>query len=115
NAIDIQISDATVKIMPTNADDSKIVLDGKQYKKGSNNGYSVNVEDDKLLVKLKNDQHQLINFDFFHPAVTLKVYVPQKQYDDLHVSTDNGKIDVQQIKADHIDLHSDNGIVDLRQ
>lgn len=114
NAIDIQISDATVEIMPTDANTSKIVLEGKQYKKDNNENLSVDVKNDKLSVKLKN-QYQLINFDFFHPTVSLKVYVPQKQYTTLHVSGDNGKIDVQQIKADHIDLHSDNGIVDLRQ
>lgn len=114
NAIDIQISDATVEVMPTDANTSEIVLEGKQYKKDNNENLSVDVKNDKLAVKLKS-QHQLINFDFFHSTVSLKVYVPQKQYATLHVSADNGKIDVQQIKVEHIDLHSDNGIVDLRQ
>lgn len=115
NAIDVQISDATVEVMPTDANTSEIVLEGKQYKKDNHENLSVDVKNNKLAVKLKNDRHQWINFDFFHPTVSLKVYVPQKQYATLHVSGDNGKIDVQQIKSDHIDLQSDNGTVDLRQ
>lgn len=113
--MDVQTDDAKLEILPTDEETATVVLKGKKYKKEENNHFSVDVENDTLSVKQSNLKQQMINFDFFQPWISMKIYIPKKQYAELLVSNDNGKIDVRDIKADQIDVQTGNGIINLDQ
>src|SRR5699024_5919320 len=103
------------EIISTDEGTPKITLEGKKYKKDSTEDFSIDVKDNKLMVKQKNSRHKLINFDFFQPSLSLKIHLPKKQYEALHVSGSNGKIDMKHIQANHIKLRSGNGVVNISQ
>lgn len=113
--MDVQMSNTKTEVISTDKDTSKITLEGKKYKNDSTEDFSIDVEDNKLIVKQKDTRHHLINFDFFQPSLSLKIHLPKKQYEALYVSGSNGRIDMKQIQADHIKLQSGNGVVNLSQ
>ncbi|MEN1968062.1 DUF4097 family beta strand repeat-containing protein [Lentibacillus sp. N15] len=111
-SLDVQTDDATVKIVPTDENTSKVLLEGKQYKH-RNHTFSVDIDNKTLVVKLNDQQSKLFNIDFFSPSITLTVYVPQQQYESLLVSSNNGKINVNHLQAREIHVATSNGRLQL--
>ncbi|MEW9677101.1 DUF4097 family beta strand repeat-containing protein [Lentibacillus sp. L22] len=111
-SLNVQTDNATVKIIPTDDKTSKVTLNGKQYK-NRNYQFAAHVKNEKLSVKLKNNRHKLFNFDFLSPSVTLTVYIPQKQYASLDVSTGNGGININHIQSKEMNAITSNGRINM--
>lgn len=111
-SIDIQTDNATVEIISTEDDISKVELTGKQSK-SSKNKFTVDVVNGELTIKLKDQHWKFFSFDFFSPSLLLKVYVPEKQYNSLKISSDNGKINMDHLNAKEIHVSSSNGQLEM--
>lgn len=111
-SIDIQVDNATVAVISTDDETSEVELTGKRSK-SSKNKFSVDMVDGELSIKLKDEHWKLFSFDFFSPSLLLKVYVPEKQYSSLKISSDNGKVNVDHLNAKEIHLSSSNGQLEV--
>lgn len=112
NAIDINTDNAKIEIIATNDATSKVELTGSRPK-NSKNKYTVDVADDKLLIELKEQQGKLFNFDFLSTSLTLKVYVPEKEYESLKVTSDNGKVNMNHLNVKEINATTSNGRLEM--
>lgn len=107
--IAITTDNANVKVLPTSGSRAMAELTGK----GPNHRLSVDVEESVLKVDVSNKQKKLYNFDFSELLVTLKVYVPEEDYDSLQIESDNGQVQINELLAKDIHVETDNGIIKL--
>ncbi|WP_088051329.1 DUF4097 family beta strand repeat-containing protein [Virgibacillus dakarensis] len=112
--IDIQTDNSTVEFIATDDSEPRAELTGKRLKNGTEK-FTVDVTNHILSIKLADEQRELFSFDFFSPSLTLKVYVPEKQYHSLIVSNDNGKIFVNHVNADEINAVTSNGRLEFNE
>lgn len=109
NSIAIMSNDARVEIMSIDGSDAKVELSGK----GSNYQMVAGVEESVLKVNIDYKQKKLFNFDFTGDILTLKVYLPEKEYEKLQVNNDNGDMKVNDLKAKDVHLEVDNGFIKM--
>lgn len=111
--IQIKSDNASVQIVPTKKDETKVEFSGKMKKKFSYN-FRANVKGDTLQVELKEKHWGFIQFGFSSHDVKLTVYVPEKEYGQLKTELDNGRIVVENMKVNDVDLKTDNGSIELK-
>lgn len=111
--IDVLSDNAKVEIIPTNSPTTTVEYVDKKGKNAKLD-FQANVKKDTLTVKLKKKRWRLINFDFSFSQRELLVKVPEKQYENIIVNNDNGKIKVTNMKAKDISFDTDNGNIELK-
>lgn len=104
-SIDITMKDGHVELIPTQATDAFIEISGHDI----TDNISVTVKEASLAIVHKDKKQKFFSVDFVTRPTIVKVHVPQKNYDTLHIQSDNGTIDVKDFNADFITLDSDNG------
>ncbi|MBS4219849.1 DUF4097 family beta strand repeat protein [Bacillus sp. FJAT-49711] len=131
--ISIASNNSKVEILPTDDSTATVELSGKAAK-NLKYTFSTDVKGDTLNIELKEKLRKLFNFDFFATSLTLKVYVPEKQYDtiqaisnngyikaeklnagDLSIGTDNGRILLTNIESSTVTMRANNGMIDLKK
>ncbi|QFF99053.1 hypothetical protein PB01_09560 [Psychrobacillus glaciei] len=129
--IHILSDNATIEIVPTNNNETKVEFSGKMKKKSRYN-FHADVKGDTLNVELK-EKRWSFQLEFTSPNIKLTVYIPEKEYKklmtkidngriiannlsvkDVHLTTDNGSIEMQNIKSDNIRAKSDNGQIIMK-
>ncbi|MBA2871195.1 DUF4097 and DUF4098 domain-containing protein YvlB [Anoxybacillus calidus] len=113
--VNIDTDNVRVNISPATDNMVKVTLDGKTSY-NIERSFASNVKDSTLFITYNEKQRSWINLDIFDvlEPITLNVYLPEKQYDSLKVSSDNGYIFVKQLKVTHFDINTDNGRVELK-
>lgn len=110
DTIEIKAHNVNVEIISTNeklftlewvGDQSKL-KQFKAYKKTST-----------FVVKIKSKRQNLFSRFFYSHISFLKVYVPEKVYQSLHLEADKGDIDLTNLHSDNVKIISDNGKVNL--
>jgi len=126
--IEISANEARVEVLPTDDSKARVELTGGY----SNYRLSADVDGSTLKVDVGHRQKKLFNFGFSSALLSLKVYVPEKEYqslkiesgngrvraDDLqakvvHVETDNGHIKLNHMKSSEVTAEADNGTIDM--
>ncbi|MCM3112714.1 DUF4097 family beta strand repeat-containing protein [Lederbergia lenta] len=107
--INIVAGNAKVEILPTKDTKATAELSGK----AKNYVFEANVEGNTLAVVLKEKHWKLVSFDFFSTALTLKVYVPEKQYDTIQIESNNGRFHAENLVAKEMNVKTDNGRIEL--
>jgi len=107
--IKIMSNEASVEVLPTDDSKAKIELSSKS----SNYHFAADVEQSVLNVKVDYRQKKLFNFDFTSAHVSLKVYVPEKEYKLLQIKSDNGSIQAHDLQAKDTYAETDNGRIKL--
>src|SRR5690625_2983975 len=100
--IKIDNNNAEVEILPTN--DEEIVVEYSA--RDINEQLSTELNDSTLSIQVKDKSKKWFNFGFFSFTKSLKVFVPEKDYDQLVVTNDNGRIHLNHFIAEEVDLHS---------
>ncbi len=116
SSIDIDTDNIGVNILPTTDDSIKVTLEGET----STNiirSFTTDIEDSTLFITYHEEQRSWFNFDIFNVLKPLKinVYLPQKQYDSLNVSANNGRVSIEKLNSKRMELHSNNGRVELNE
>ncbi|MEK3889101.1 DUF4097 family beta strand repeat-containing protein [Bacillus sp. FSL K6-3431] len=108
--INIITGNAKVEIVPTKDSTTTVELSGKAKKYT----FEANVEGNTLDIILKEKQWKLVHFDFFSTSLSLKVFVPEKQYDAIQIENNNGRVQAENLEAKEMDVETDNGRIELK-
>ncbi|WP_445487593.1 DUF4097 family beta strand repeat-containing protein [Niallia sp. 03133] len=112
-AIKVDSDNTRVEIMPTKEKVAKVELSGRGSKE-TKKSFSANVEGNKLVVQLKDEQFKLISLDFLSESLTLKIYLPEKQFKSMDINNDNGYVQLSDLKVDQLEAETNNGRVELQ-
>jgi DUF4097 and DUF4098 domain-containing protein YvlB len=110
HAIEITSDEARVEVMPSDDSQARVELTGSD----SNYRLSADVEDSILKVDVGYRQKKLFNFDFTAALLSLKVYVPRKEYESLQIESGNGRVHATDLQINNIKVETDNGHIKLK-
>lgn len=111
-ALDVHINNASLEIIPTNGSITKVELRGKKSAYEDEKLFA-QVQGKTLVVRLLDHQRKFYSFDFLYKPLSLKLFVPKKQYETLQVSCDNGEIVAGQFNTKTINARTNNGKIQL--
>lgn len=112
-SIEIMTTNATVEIVPTKDAVTTVSYSGKT-KKRSKHIFEADVKENTLSVQFKEKRRSFFSFGFSSLNLKLIVKVPEKQYDQIHAESDNGRITVENMQTQELALETDNGTIELK-
>lgn len=111
NQIEVNSSNIKVNVVPAENEDITVEMSGTESSR-SNHDFEWNVDNQTLSIDVKDKNWHLFDFDSFLNSVTFTVKVPDEQYEQLHVKSDNGYIIVKDVQVKDILLEADNGKIE---
>ncbi|MEK7015702.1 MULTISPECIES: DUF4097 family beta strand repeat-containing protein [Bacillus] len=116
SSVIIDTNNVRVNINPTTESNMKVTLDG-EVNPNIKRTLATDEKDSTLLISYKEKQQSWFNFNISEVLVplTLNVYLPEKQYDSLKISNNNGYVSAKQQNTTHFDINTSNGRVELRE
>ncbi len=116
SSVIIDTNNVRVNINPTTESNMKVTLDG-EVNPNIKRTLATDEKDSTLLISYKEKQQIWFNFNISEVLVplTLNVYLPEKQYDSLKISNNNGYVSAKQQNTTHFDINTSNGRVELRE
>ncbi|QWG59601.1 DUF4097 family beta strand repeat-containing protein [Bacillus mycoides] len=118
SSVIIDTNNVRVNINPTTENNMKVTLDG-EVNPNIKRTLATDKKGSTLLISYKEKQQSWFNFNFNISEVlvplTLNVYLPEKQYDSLKISNNNGYVSAKQQNTTHFDINTSNGRVELRE
>lgn len=108
--ITIASDNAVIEVVPTNEDTTKVEWIGNG-RNDSSYRFDAVINDGILQVEAKEKILQFFNFDFFKKSTTLKIHLPEQEYEVLDVKTGNGKIEITDMTANKLLAKSENGMM----
>ncbi|OIJ19218.1 hypothetical protein BKP45_13745 [Anaerobacillus alkalidiazotrophicus] len=114
--IDVSISSHPVLIKPTKNNDIRIEFEGKvseKYKKKFT--LEVKKNNDILQVGMKNKSPIRTGFNFRATRINmqLNIYVPEKLYDSISISSSSGKVIATDLQAKNFDIRASSGKIEV--
>jgi len=110
--IEVVTNNADVMIVPTESLETTVEYTGANKK--TKFIFDAAVKGDTLSVQLKQKRKFFFSFGFNSGDSKLTVSVPEKQYENLQVMSDNGRINVENLYSEGIVLETDNGPIEVR-
>ncbi|MDJ1474334.1 DUF4097 family beta strand repeat-containing protein [Bacillus sp. LS15-K4] len=116
SSVIIDTNNVRVNINPTTDSNVKVKLDG-EVNPNIKRTLATDEKDSTLLISYKEKQQSWFNFNISEvlAPLTLNVYLPEKQYDSLKVSNNNGYVSAKKINTTHFNINTSNGRVELRE
>lgn len=112
-SVEFQTDNATVEVVPTTGSKAKIELTGKETE-ANNYQLTTEIKGSTLMIHLKSKWHfQLINISDIFTKLNLKVSLPKKQYNALHINNNNGRVHLENMEAKDLKASTDNGVIEL--
>lgn len=108
----VDSDNARVEIIPTKDSAAKIELVTKGYK-GSESTFTTEVEGDILSVSFKLKEKWLFRFGFHTQSQHLKIFLPEKQYEDFTIKNGNGEVQIEQMRVNNLQVKIANGEIEL--
>ncbi|WP_404452557.1 DUF4097 domain-containing protein [Virgibacillus necropolis] len=109
--IEINADNQRVEIIPTDDSQAKVALEGRS-REDMEKRLSVDVEGDKLSIEVE-DKKVFSFFHFMGADLTLRVSLPEKQYESLQIDIDNGTVHAEQLNIKDIHAETNNGHLEL--
>lgn len=109
NELQIEIDNGSVEVYPTSGTEISLTLDAKNPEEI----LTTNVSDEKLSITVKEKRKKWFNFDFLISRPKLKVYVPEKEFTEFTVRSNNGRITAEDVQSEAIKFLTDNGRIDV--
>ncbi|WP_338450168.1 DUF4097 family beta strand repeat-containing protein [Niallia oryzisoli] len=110
----IKADNAEVEMIPVNHSQTRVTLTGGSQK-NKEYDFEADVQGKTLYVSLNEKQLKYYNFDFSNSALSIKVYVPEKLYDNLQVELANGNVYAEGLEIKEAAVNTINGTVDLNR
>jgi Uncharacterized conserved protein len=111
-AIDIRSDNTRIELLPSTDQDVNIQLDGKVLSNVKPQ-LSVKAEDSTLMITMNKNQRKWFNFNLREDSLTLKVYLPEKQYNELKIKNNNGYLKAKQLNVTSIQASTNNGRIEF--
>ena len=107
--IDISTNNASVEILPANDQTTTVEFSGSEEY-----NLHANIEGDTLTVDVEERRgFNWFSFDFSFSTPSLKVYLPAKDYENLKVESDNGRILASELQSQDINVETNNGRIEF--
>lgn len=110
-AIDVRTNHARVEIVPTREAKTKVEFSGSE---AAHAAYRFSAEVAGTTLVIESKRRSWINFNFLLSPNTLKVYLPEKQYESLYVDSGNGGVATENVPIKEVNLNTRNGRIELR-
>ena len=110
--IEVLTNNAAVVIVPTQSSEATVEYTGEGKK--AKFKFDVDVKGDTLSVEFKEKRRFFFWFSF-GSDLTLTLNIPEKQYENIRVESDNGSIKAGDIQVEDIELETDNGQIELKK
>lgn len=110
--ITIESDNAAIEVIPSHSETTKVEFYGNKKKK-KRYEFTTDVTGETLTVSLK--EVRKIFFKFFYDSVTVKVYIPEKMYENVQILNDNGTIEANTLQSKELRLQTDNGRIVLEE
>ncbi len=116
SSVIIDTNNVRVNINPTTGSNVKVKLDG-EVNPNVKRTLATDEKDSTLLISYKEKQQSWFNFNISEvwAPLTLNVYLPEKQYESLKVSNNNGYVSAKKLNATNFNINTSNGRVELRR
>jgi DUF4097 and DUF4098 domain-containing protein YvlB len=110
----VKSDNASIEVLPTTEDEITVEFTASESK---HNKYKldINEEGTSLSIELNQKTIKFLNFglDFDFKGPKIKVYLPEKQYEELTVDVINGKVHAENIAVADVNVKTINGKVKL--
>lgn len=112
NSLEIKADNAEIEIEPTKNEEISLALTGENKNTPT---LTAEVNNSNLVINV-NKEHafDLFTFDFYSEPTTLKILLPEKEYEALHVKTNNGAVAINDAKINTLQVNTDNGRIVLQ-
>ncbi|MBW9234200.1 DUF4097 domain-containing protein, partial [Leptospira santarosai] len=111
--IEVTTNNAEVVIVPSKNSEATVEYTGANKK--HKYMFNVDVKGDTLFVHLQQKRRFFFSFGFNSSDLKLTVNVPEKQYKNLQVKSDNGRISVENLQCEGVMLETDNGLIQVKK
>lgn len=109
NVLHIEIDNGSAEVYPTNEEEVSLTLEARNPE----DILTTDLSGDTFSIIVKEKQKKWFNFGLPFKYPKLKVYVPEKDFAEFVVKSDNGRIKTEGIQAETITVSTDNGRVDV--
>ncbi|MBA4603427.1 DUF4097 family beta strand repeat-containing protein [Thermoactinomyces mirandus] len=110
SAIQVNTKDVGVEVVPTKEKTAKVRLHG--HKSNETYNFSADVKGTTLSVEAEKSHHSWINI--YPTALRVTIYLPDKQYETMHIDSTNGSIQAENMKVNDIKTKTANGWIMLK-
>lgn len=109
SAVQVNAKNVGVEVVPTKEKTAKVKLHGRES--NATHNFSADVKGSTLSVQVEQEQRSWINI--FPTALKVTVYLPEKQYETIHVDSGNGSIQIESVDVKNIKALTANGRINL--
>ena len=112
--VEIKSDFGDIEIRPTKEQEIRMVLKGNvsEHKKYT---FLTNINESTLEIELKQRQARLLSMNIFSEMLTLVVYLPEKQFEEINITNDVGSIIVNEVTTKKMKVRSSVGEIKLNQ
>ncbi|KJL03698.1 MULTISPECIES: DUF4097 family beta strand repeat-containing protein [Priestia] len=112
--VNIDTDNTRVHVYPIKGSDIKVTLKG-ETSSNIKKDFTTDVKNSTLFISYNEQQRSWINFDIVSvlKPLSINVYLPEKQYNSLGVSSSNGYVSVKKLRAEDVSIRANNGRVEL--
>ncbi|PEX82059.1 DUF4097 family beta strand repeat-containing protein [Bacillus cereus] len=116
SSVIVDTNNTRVNIYPTKDNNIKVTLEG-EVTPNTKRTLATDDKDSTLFISYKEKQQSWFNFNISEvlAPLTLNVHLPERQYDSLTVSNNNGYVSAKQLNTKHFDINTSNGRIELRE
>ena len=116
SSVIVDTNNTRVNIYPTKDNNIKVTLEG-EVTPNTKRTLTTDDKDSTLFISYKEKQQSWFNFNISEvlAPLTLNVHLPERQYDSLKVSNNNGYVSAKQLNTKHFDINTSNGRIELRE
>ncbi|PEW01164.1 hypothetical protein CN425_13845 [Bacillus cereus] len=116
SSVIVDTNNTRVNIYPTKDNNIKVTLEG-EVTPNTKRTLATDDKDATLFISYKEKQQSWFNFNISEVVapLTLNVHLPERQYDSLKVSNNNGYVSAKQLNTKHFDINTSNGRIELRE
>lgn len=112
NSLEINADNAEIEIKTTKNEAISLELTGENKNTPS---LTTEMNNSNLVINVnKKHAFDLFTFDFYSKPTTLKIHLPEKQYEALQVKTNNGAVAIKNAIIDTLQVETDNGRIALQ-
>ncbi|AVX09660.1 MULTISPECIES: DUF4097 family beta strand repeat-containing protein [Priestia] len=112
--VNIDTDNTRVHVYPIKGDNVKVTLKG-ETSPNIKRDFTTAVKNSTLFISYNEQQRSWVNFDIVSvlKPLSINVYLPEKQYNSLGISSNNGYVSVKKLRAADVSIGANNGRVEL--
>ena len=109
--VEIESNNAGIEIISTTESETKVEVFGRGSKDTKTN-LTAQVEEDILTIKWDEKQFGFLHLDF-NESLTIRITLPEKQYQMMTITNDNGKVHLEDLNIIRVKAESNNGGIEM--